>query len=314
MESPSSKPLSFSDYMRGVWVNKDRELVITDKFLIDFGIDANGGIWAKLSLLEYKNSSLTIDTRGVVYAHGKDKVMKVCLKDIFGKSDSLVFNTNKEMESFIRKEMFNMKRIDNKEIVLNSSSEKMIATKDGSFEIFKNDSLLDSLFRIEHFDISEDYMPTKKLSESTIKDCLVNWTLRSEVIKNSKGNNVGLEINTREHMYIFYVLNLDTVYCRAARYATSNKGVVFDQNIRASLIGGEWSVFSAKDNTIAAEKKSVDESLFNAEACAFTKSGIYWSIRSATDDLIELNGCGGETYKWERPIKENSSDIVEWIK
>ncbi|MCJ7507434.1 MAG: hypothetical protein MUO85_01730 [candidate division Zixibacteria bacterium] len=314
MESSSSKPLSFSDYMRGVWVNKDREMVMTDKFLIDFRIDANGGIWAKLSLLEYKDSNLVIDTRGVVYAHGKDKIMKVCLKDILGKSDSLVFNTSKEIGSCIKKETFDMKRTDNKEIVLNSSSEKMIVTKEGSLEIFRNDSLLASLFRIEHFDISEDYIPAKKLSESTIKVCLVNWILRSVVIKDGKGNNVGLEINTREHMYIFYVLGLDSVYCRAARYATSDKGIVFDQNIRASLIGGEWGVFSAKDNTIAAEEKSVDENLFNAEACAFTKSGIYWSVKSAADDIIELNGCGGETYKWERPTKEDSSDVIEWIR
>lgn len=314
MKPSSFKPISFSDYMRGVWVNKDREIVITDKFLIDFNIDANGGIWAKLSLVEYRDSNLIIDTRGVVYAHGQDKVMKVCLKDILGKSDPLIFNTSKEIESSVRKETFNIKEIDNKEIVLDSPSEKMTVTKDGSLKIFKNDSLSATLFRIECFDISEDYISTKKLSDSTIRDCLIDWTLSSKVTKDDKGNNVGLEINTKEHMYIFAIFNLDKIYCRAARYATSDKGVVFDQNIRMSLIGGVWGVFCAKDNMVAAEKKTVDENLFNLEACAFTKSGIYWSMKSAADDIIELNGCGGEIYRWERPTRENSSDIVEWIR
>ena len=314
MESSSCRLLGLSNYMRGVWVNKDREIVITDRFQIDFNIDSNGGIWAKLSLLEYRDGNLIIDTRSVVYAHGKDKIMKVCLKDILGKSDSLIFNTSKEIESCIKKEAFDMKQTNNEEIVLDSPLKKMTVTKDGSLKIFENDSLMASLSRIERFGISEDYIPTKKLSQSTTKNCLIDWILRSAVIKDGKRNNVGLEINTREHMYIFYVFGLDSVYCRAARYATSDKGIVFDQNIRMSLIGGEWGVFSAKDNTIAAEERSVDENLFNAEACAFTKSGIYWSVKSAADDIIEMNGCGGEIYKWERPTKENSSDIIEWIK
>lgn len=321
----SHKPISSPDYMRGVWISKDREIIITNKFQIDFSIDSTGGIWAKLSLLEYKDSSLTIDTRGVVYVHGKgeilkaslrgkDQILKASLKDVLGKSDSLIFNSSKDTENLVKKSAFDIKQADNNEIILDSPSERIAVGENGSMKIFENGSLSASLFRTETFDVSENYIPTKKLSESTIKDCLRDWMLTTTAIEDDRGNNVGLEINTKEHMYIFAISGLDDIYCRAARYATSDKGVVFDQNIRVRVDKNTWSVFSVKDNTIAAKKRNVDEKLFSPKMCVFADSGIYWSVKSVSDSLIELNGCGGEIYRWERPTKEDSLDIIEWIK
>jgi hypothetical protein len=113
---------------------------------------------------------------------------------------------------------------------------------------------------------------------------------------------VGVEFNTPKHMYIFCIAN-NFIYCRAARYATCNKGVVFTQNFRQNFHDFEGQSFAFKDNLIALNDIAISEDVFNPNQCIFSNYDIYWSVSKIETDCIYLNGCGGETYRWLRPDK-----------
>jgi hypothetical protein len=132
--------------------------------------------------------------------------------------------------------------------------------------------------------------------------CLQQWHLGVWEFKTAINGNdctVCITINTLKHMYVFQITN-DFIYCRAARYATCNKGVVFDQNFRQNFhkLQGQTAIYS--DNSIAACELTYNESLFNPDACVFGGVSIYWSVKDFESDKIYLNGCDS-TYIWSKP-------------
>ena len=75
----------------------------------------------------------------------------------------------------------------------------------------------------------------------------------------------------------------------------------------------EFTSFMPKDNVRKAQENvMIDETLFDPAVCVFDQSGIYWSVKITSDDLIELHGCGGDTYPYPRPRSE--TDKVEWFR
>lgn len=147
---------------------------------------------------------------------------------------------------------------------------------------------------------TEELCPERvSLSEASIGICLQNWNIGcSDSLFNIDGKEtfIGVTINTRKHMYIFE-MTPTSIYCRAARYYTCNKGVVFNQNFRQGV-----EAYMVKDNSIAMKDLVIDESLFNPNACAWNDNSVYWSVSSVDDNVIALHGCQGDTYKWTKPV------------
>ena len=93
-----------------------------------------------------------------------------------------------------------------------------------------------------------------------------------------------------------------SIYSRAARYKTCNKGVVFNQNFRQGL-----NAYMLPDNRMASEDLLVNENLFNTDACEWIERSVYWSVSSIEEDEINLHGCQGDMYKWKRPVSSEST-------
>ena len=91
----------------------------------------------------------------------------------------------------------------------------------------------------------------------------------------------------------------DSIYCRAARFAATDRGVVFNQNFRQG-----FEAYMIKDNREAAMPLPVDESLFSAEACVWNNRSVYWSVFDYNEDEIVLHGCQGDLYHWKKPERE----------
>ncbi|MHB0858141.1 MAG: hypothetical protein ACYC5M_11300 [Anaerolineae bacterium] len=134
-------------------------------------------------------------------------------------------------------------------------------------------------------------------SESSIGECLRLWNIGCTDTY-FKGQFSGVIINTFRHMYIFEITH-GSVYCRAARYVTCDRGVVFDQNFRQG-----YEAYMVDDNRIAMQNLKYDESLFSTEACVWSGRSVYWSTAKVTDTEIELHGCQGDIYKWSKPTRE----------
>jgi len=147
----------------------------------------------------------------------------------------------------------------------------------------------DELFTMEHLN------PTCFSSnDRSISDCLIDWNVGcKDIIWN--GQNIGLTINTHKHMYI-YEMTKDSIYCRAARYRTCDKGVVFNQNFRQG-----HNAYMVADNTVAMQELPYDESFFSREACVWNERSVYWSVALVEEDRIELHGCQGDKYEWKKP-------------
>lgn len=138
-----------------------------------------------------------------------------------------------------------------------------------------------------------------EIREENIGECLKLWNMgiREEIIDiNNIPTFIGITINTSRHMYIFE-MTPDSIYCRAARFAATNKGVVFNQNFRQ---GGE--AYMIEDNTEARLPLPFDESLFSNASCVWNERSVYWSVASYSDNEIMLHGCQGDIYRWKKPV------------
>ena len=140
-----------------------------------------------------------------------------------------------------------------------------------------------------------------KLCGGNIGECLRLWNMGiREEFFDYKGipTFMGITINTEKHMYIFE-LTPDSIYCRAARFAATDRGVVFNQNFRQGL-----EAYMIKDNREAAMPLPVDESLFSTEACVWNSRSVYWSVFDYNEEEFVLHGCQGDVYHWKKPERE----------
>jgi hypothetical protein len=138
----------------------------------------------------------------------------------------------------------------------------------------------------------QPYCPTPK--EASVGECLLKWNIGCT---ETNYDNIfsGVIINTYKHMYIFEITKY-SIYCRAARYTTCDKGVVFDQNFRQG-----YEAYMIEDNRVAMNELEYDESLFSTDACVWNNKSVYWSTANVSEDEIELHGCQGDIYKWAKP-------------
>lgn len=143
--------------------------------------------------------------------------------------------------------------------------------------------------------------PLPTANENNIGTCLQMWQLgiHEEYFK-LDGVSVfgGIRINTLRHMYIFELLP-NSIYCRAARFIATNKGVVFNQNFRQG-----FEAYMIEDNNDARLPLEYDETIFSSDACVWNSRSVYWSLAAFTDNEIALHGCQGDTYYWRRTNKK----------
>lgn len=151
----------------------------------------------------------------------------------------------------------------------------------------------------EKYENGELLPSNMKANTENTGNCLKEWHQGLHEIR-LQDTVVGVEFNTPKHMYIFYVAD-NYIYCRAARYSTCNKGVVFTQNFRQNFRDFEGQSFAFEDNLIALNDVVISEDKFNPNQCIFSNYDIYWSVSKIENDCIYLNGCGGETYRVLRP-------------
>lgn len=139
------------------------------------------------------------------------------------------------------------------------------------------------------------------IDDQNIAECLRLWNMgvKEEYMDvDDERVFIGLTINTRKHMYIFELMS-ESIYCRAARYVTTNCGVVFCQNFRQG-----FEAYMIIDNREASEPLEVVQDLFSPDKCIWQGRSVYWSVDSYNENEIRLHGCQGETYRWRKPVRD----------
>lgn len=135
-----------------------------------------------------------------------------------------------------------------------------------------------------------------KANAQNIGTCLQQWSLGSTGQFDS--TSITVQVGTNGHAYIFTITD-NMIYCRAARMGYSNRGAYFAQNIRLMHNPNEHTAQMPKNcYKVSRDKLVMDSTMFNPTICVLDKEGIYWSLKSFNDTLIELHGCGGATYSF----------------
>lgn len=278
----------------GVYINENIEIVVSSKYTIIYRKNLT-----KNNLETYLLNTDDLLCIGVCitdipandcgftdfkyYSEESEKVrfaLGIQANDTFASDDEMMSYLNQSLISFSK-----------------SEKEYIFTFNDGiSYLINSYESLMNNELTPSNIDVNND----------NIDICLQKWHLGMKEIKISFNNSeyiVGIEINTPKHMYIFQITT-DFIYCRAARYITCKKGMVFNQNFRQNfyiknqILKGNIAIYN--DNNIASADLDYDESIFG-NACVFGGVSIYWSVSSIEKDTITLNGCGGDIYKWIKP-------------
>ena len=301
---------TIKEYLTGVWIGKDIELVRTGRFELLFFRDPKDQkslevIWSEWEII------------GNLF---KRKVLGVCKYDDTGNAIKYAVNTQSNLGEpfFLANDNELSKRlglneylmkIEGEKITLSGSQESVVHSGDGML-IDGNDLFHNELVKDEVLTVSAEKLINPSLSSASITDCLKMWHMGTFLLYQE---GPCLQLNTSKHMYVFYV-SKSQIYCRAARYATCEKGVVFSQNFRIFQSGnGPKQTYMAEDNLIASRPIEIREDMFNPTECTFTNNNnlldIYWSVKFTSEDEITLNGCGGQDYYWYR----FNSQIVEYF-
>lgn len=291
----------------GVWADADCELVRTGKISILFERHHETMV-ASLTRLERDGPTVIYDTRAATVFDTAGRTVAVRAKDLIDGDDILV-DTDPDNVIELQRRSCAISRDNGRLLILHGDevceelrpSQKKLKLKIGG--------VWHTLERVEKFNVSEAYeMPTA--TAENVGVCLQEWGLGTGVTRGGDGRCLSLTVNTNRHSYAYHVENM--VYCRAARIRSNNKGQVFDQNIRLMSKPGEFTAFMPSDNlAVTREPICIEDSLFDPKACVYSPRGIYWSLKSFSDSLITVNGCGQDYFIRLRDTA--ADDHLEWI-
>jgi hypothetical protein len=286
--------LKMNDFY-GSYINDNLEVVITEKYTVVYRKNTLKNCMD--SYLLYTENfkcigvcrtepipSIDCGISGVQFNCEKPQKIRYAL----GIQEDNTYATDDELFNLLNKNLFKISTSEDKYVYSFEDGTMYVTKQHGSFN---NNALSPSNIA---------------LNADNVYICLQKWHLGVQEIKvnlNNKEYIAGVTINTLKHMYIFNITKA-FIYCRAARYRTCNKGVVFDQNFRQNFhnetLDGEASIYL--DTKIAAAELNYDEGLFNSDSCVFNSTSIYWSVESVDSGKIILHGCGGDTYVWSKPV------------
>ncbi|MCP4569608.1 MAG: hypothetical protein GY841_18680 [FCB group bacterium] len=302
------KPVSFESTY-GVWAGPDCELVRTEKYSLLFWKDGSR-VSSSLTAHEFTGDSIRFDMRGMAVMDTTDFLYALECKDLVlgGEVVGVVDNDSlielSELTCFfedIIDKYVLTSELDIIEEYRPDQNRLRIRLPDGTWRMMK---------RIESFASTKPYHP-RKAKKNDIGECLQEWSLGVDIVQRHEGHVSGLTIGTNRHAYVFLIGGM--VYCRAARIRSNDNGTVFAQNIRMMNNYREFTA-SMDENNLAKSEAAIYiiDSLFDPNLCVYADDGIYWSLKSFSDSLIILNGCGGADYSY-KSVDTSSADRLEWF-
>ena len=306
-------------HLFGVWTNKDSELVITEKMMLFYLYKGTEYISALITY-ELNENRFNLFTKAVS-CFNKSTEKAICKyfnntekkwKEI---GDKYNFPAQTYKKSFLLNETKAYLKISNDDdFFLKLNKKNNILTFHSSFT---NNQNLEQIEKIE----MDDFNIGTKATKETVGQCLAEWSIGSVFNEDDKKHTFAAQINTNKHSYIFSLNKLEgnqILYCRAARIRSNNYGSVFAQNIRLMKNSNEFSANMVLNNLETSKQSIVIKNhLFNPKSCVFVDGGneIYWSLKDFSEDIIILNGCGDEEYKYIRPIsRKNKTEYFKYVK
>ena len=174
-------------------------------------------------------------------------------------------------------------------------------------------SAVRTMRRLEKFYVDHSGKPLPKVKEAGIPQCLTFWRMADSYRASIDWFNFYLCTGKTE--YIFSVRPEDTnIYCGASY------NIVFDIGL---FYGGQYfRIRNYKDNSekycrfscdFSYEAKNIEIPTEQCELgkCTMTQRGLAWTIKRYTDDVIVLQGCGDDEYKYRRLDRRDEQFMLD---
>lgn len=260
----------------GIWIGENAVICLVEDFRISFlRIKPN-----LITAILYHNS---LGVMGVVYGHGInfDAHATMSIK----RADSSIFTNSDSANSYIENHS-------NDIVTYDGSSNRLIYTM---YDGVKYDLLL-----AEKIDMTE-----YKNLKNSITDPSLSIPEKMELWNRYINFQhdiyyVTANINTRRYSIFFNLApgGSGHAYCRVGQNGYCDKGWAMLSTV--CIRHNETRMI--EDNLSSLNEYKPNEDCFVPNSCAFpSDGGWYWSIKEITDDVIYLNGCGGEVYEIYKP-------------
>ncbi len=312
--SEKKAPSPLTDHYYGVWANQDCQLVRTGKFSLLFQRYDNK-IACVLQRLTIWEDSLNLNTRGIAIFDTSTHSCLIEAKDLYAGED-IIINTDQDRQTKLT--TFTYTCINGQDSILIGYNEKpveIIRKSDNSLRTLTPNGTWQEMQKIENIELVEPYN-MRVADSASVATCLQEWSLGTGRQRAPGGYIVGIPINTNRHSFAFVFTAWNdnfTVYCRAARIHSSDKGTVFSPNIRLIRAPELFEIFMAPDLLAEARQDlEIVPTLFNPAEPTVTPLGEYWSLKAIEDSVITLNGIG--QYYYYVPTAKDSDKLLEWFK
>lgn len=260
----------------GIWIGENSTIAIVGEMRI---------VFLRLEK-DIITSILYRDEAGVVsaaYGHGNGDIDKEHTHTAAIICDSgNIFKNNDEANDFVK--MHSSDRVS-----YNEKNKKLIYTTYDN-RVFEN--TLAEKIEINDFERVNEIDNTLPIAEKMAK-----WNIKVYFSINS--NQIRAGIDTRKYS-VFYNMNLsenEFIYCRVGQQGYCEKGwAMFPTiQIRHHYTG------MIEDNLSSINDYKPNKDWFIVDGCSFPEDGgWYWSIKEVTDNVIYLQGCGGDVYEIHR--------------
>jgi hypothetical protein len=293
--------------LQGVWAGPNCELVQTGQFALFFErLDDK----LVASLIGYKiNGDMVIrEARGIAMLDTNERLMAIKACDLLKGGELLVDHDSTNLIR-LTSDTCRLSRGDNS-LLLTAEDQNLstLELDDYRLKVYTPSGAWRDLELIEKLTVVEPYAVPAATADN-IDRCLQQWELGTRKTTEEDSVTVGLEFTTNRHSYVFYFSGM--IYCRAARIRSNDHGTVFAQNIRMMWKPKEFTAVMRDNNLQQARSELViQDSLFNPDVCIYAEDGIYWSVKSISDSLIVINGCGQNYHRALPPLDDTYR--IEW--
>jgi len=267
----------------GIWIGENSVVAITEDLTISFlrlKEDLIAGI------LRYNETGIL----GVAYGHGTAEAHNHTAAIICDSDKNFVKNSD-EAADFIK--LHNSDKISYDE-----QNQKLIYTTYDN-RVFEN-------ILAEKIEMSDFERKNEIDNFLSVVEKMARWNIGKYLEISQKCLRAG--ITTRKYSICYNIQwsgaiiggkNLDEfIYCRVGQNGYCEKGWAMLPTI---CIRHHQTYCTFEDNLSSVKDYKPDENCFVEDSCAFpADGGWYWSLKKVTDDVIYLQGCGGDVYEIHR--------------
>ena len=259
--------------MNGIWIGENATVAIINDFRISF-------LRIKKDLIVSVLNHNVFGTVGVTYGFGID-FEAYAFVSAKNPDSGVVFNSSDDAKPYIKNHS-----ADKIEFV--DTNPRLIYT------IF--DGTKFELTLAEEIDMN-DFKKINEIDNSlTVAQKMALWEV-GNCLEYADGY-FNVRIDTQKYSILFsFNITEKWIYCRVGQNGYCEKG----RAMLSTICIRQNETRMINNNLLSIEKYKPNENCFVVDGCAFPPDGgWYWSVNEITDDVIYLNGCGGDIYEIHR--------------